>query len=88
MKSLTGVVFSTNMQSSASVSIETRWQHPTYKKIVKRTKKFTSDNALGAKPGDVVTIVETRPLSKTKRWRITNIVKPAQTTTKKTKSKS
>lgn len=79
MKTLTGTVISTKMTQTASVQIETRWQHPTYKKTIRRNKKFLVNNSLNAAVGDIVDIVETKPISKLKRWKIVKIVTPAST---------
>ena len=73
-----GVVTSNAMEKTITVAVERMVQHPLYKKGVKQTKKFKAhdkDNA--CQVGDVVRIVETRPLSKTKRWRLAEIVKRA-----------
>lgn len=75
----TGMVVSDRMEKSATVEIESYYRHPLYKKILKKIKKLKVDdpkNELNI--GDVVTISETRPLSKSKRWRIIEIVKKAQ----------
>ena len=73
MKTLTGKVISTKMQKSAVVVVERLWQHPLYKKTVRRSKKYLVHNAIKAKEGDVVEIKESRPLSKRKRWEIINV---------------
>lgn len=62
------------MEKTASVSVETRWQHPMYKKTIKKSKKYLAHNELGAKEGDQVQIIETKPISKLKRWTITAII--------------
>jgi small subunit ribosomal protein S17 len=67
------------MDKTATVQIESYYRHPLYKKILKKTKKLKVDdpeNQLGT--GDVVKLAETRPVSKTKRWRIVEVVKKAQ----------
>lgn len=66
-----GVVVSDKMDKTVVVRVETTMRHPRYEKIVKRAKKFYAhDESNQAKAGDVVTIMETRPSSKTKRWRV------------------
>lgn len=75
MKSLTGIVTSTKMQKTATIRVDHSWKHPLYLKAIRRSSKFLADNSLGAKEGDQVTIVETKPISKRKNWRITKIVK-------------
>jgi small subunit ribosomal protein S17 len=75
MKVFVGKVVSDKMQKTAVVLVERLWRHPLYKKTIKRSKKYLVHNELGAKKGDVVKIIETRPLSKRKRWRIVEIIK-------------
>lgn len=66
-----GVVISKSGAKSVVVQVKTRELHPIYGKVVVRTKKLHAhDEADTAKPGDSVVIMETRPLSKMKRWRI------------------
>lgn len=74
----TGVVASDRMAKTVTVVITRRLAHPLYGKQVTRTKKVHAHDELGAKAGDRVRIVETRPLSKTKRWRVVEIVERAQ----------
>lgn len=74
-----GLVVSDKMQKSIVVAILDREQHPLYGKFVKKTKKFhVHDENEEAHVGDTVEIMETRPLSKTKRWRLTKIVEKAK----------
>lgn len=71
----TGVVVGNKMKKTVTVLIERQVRHPLYKKIIKRKKKFLAhDEYEKCKVGDVVKIVETRPLSKRKRWRVLEIV--------------
>ncbi len=73
-----GTVVSDKMQKSILVAIERKVVHPIYKKYVKRTTRLMAhDEKQEAKTGDVVKIMETRPLSKRKRWRLIEIVKKA-----------
>lgn len=66
-----GVVSSKMGAKSVVVAVSVRERHPLYGKVVVRTKKYhVHDESDAAKPGDTVTIMETRPLSATKRWRI------------------
>jgi small subunit ribosomal protein S17 len=77
-KERVGVVTSNAMDKTITVAVEGVAPHPLYKKNMKRTKKFKAhdkDNA--CQIGDLVRIRETRPLSKTKRWRLVEIVKRA-----------
>ena len=70
-----GVVIGSNMKKTVTVLIERQVRHPFYKKIVKRRKKFLAhDEYEKCKVGDLVKIVETRPLSKRKRWRVQEIL--------------
>jgi small subunit ribosomal protein S17 len=71
-----GKVVSASMDQTVVVGIESHFRHPFYKKIVKRTKKFkVHDQENKCRVGDEVSIMETRPLSKTKRWRVMEIIK-------------
>ena len=70
----TGTVVSKSGDKSIVVRVERRLPHPIYGKIVKTSKKFHAHDAKNvAKVGDTVTIMETRPLSKTKRWRLVSV---------------
>ena len=74
-----GKVVSDKMQKTIVVAIEELIQHKLYKKAVKRTVKFKAhDENNEAKVGDKVSIMETRPLSKEKRWRLVSIVEKAK----------
>lgn len=73
-----GRVVSNKMEKTAVVAVETRIQHPLYRRTVKRTKKFKAHDAENrCQIGDLVRIEETRPLSKEKRWRVVEIVEKA-----------
>jgi small subunit ribosomal protein S17 len=75
VKERTGVVVSDKMEKTAVVAIENRSPHPKYGKIVVNTKKYkVHDETNSCKIGDRVRIRETRPLSKTKRWEIAEIL--------------
>ncbi|MFO7152544.1 MAG: 30S ribosomal protein S17 [Bacillota bacterium] len=75
----TGVVVSNKMDKTIVVAVESIIRHPLYGKTIKRTKKFKAhDENNQCQIGDVVKIMETRPLSKTKRWRLVEIVKRAE----------
>jgi small subunit ribosomal protein S17 len=70
-----GVVIGTKMKKTVTVEVERQSRHPLYKKIVKHKKKFLAhDEYEKCKLGDMVKIVETRPLSKLKKWRVQEIV--------------
>ena len=68
----TGVVVSTKMAKTAIVMVERTYSHPLYKKVIKARKKYYAhdENAQALKIGESVTIVESRPFSKLKRWRV------------------
>ncbi len=79
-KSMTGTVTSDKMEKTITVSVETVKQHPLYKKTIKTNKKYKAhDESNEAKTGDLVRIMETRPLSKDKRWKLVEIVRKAKT---------
>lgn len=74
-----GVVVSNAMDRTIVVKVDTIKLHPRYKKVVRRSKTFHAhDEQNAAKVGDLVRIVETRPLSRTKRWRLAEIVEAAR----------
>ena len=74
-----GTVLSDRMNKTVVVGVERRVAHPMYGKRVVRTKKFYAhDEAGAARQGDLLRIVETRPLSKQKRWRVIEIVEKAK----------
>jgi small subunit ribosomal protein S17 len=78
-KTRLGVVVSDKMQKTVVVAIERRYPHPVYGKMVTRTKRVKAhDEENTAKSGDTVRIMETRPLSKDKRWRVVEIVERAR----------
>ncbi len=73
-----GVVISAKMDKSITVAVDRLVRHPLYKKVVRRTKKLHAhDEENTCKLGDLVRIRETRPLSKTKCWKLIEIVKRA-----------
>ena len=74
-----GVVTSTKMDKSIVVSVERREKHPMYGKFIKKTKKFMAhDDKNECGVGDTVRIMETRPMSKLKRWRMVEILEKAK----------
>ena len=78
-KTRVGKVVSDKMMKTVVVSIERRVEHPVYGKMVRRTKKLKAhDEQNAAKTGDTVRIMETRPLSKDKRWRVVEIIERAR----------
>jgi small subunit ribosomal protein S17 len=72
-----GVVFSDKMQKTVVVRVDRLVLHTKYRRYVRRTSKFMAHDELGATVGDKVRIVETRPLSARKRWRVLEIVQKA-----------
>jgi small subunit ribosomal protein S17 len=78
-KTRTGVVTSNKMTKTITVAVERKVKHPIYGKFVKKTTKFHAhDEKNECTVGDVVRIMETRPLSKTKRWRLVEVVEKAK----------
>ena len=78
-KTITGIVVSNKMDKTVVVAIYDRVQHPLYKKIVKRTLRVKAHDELNAcNVGDRVSLMETRPLSKDKRWRVVEIIEKAK----------
>lgn len=78
-KQRVGVVTSNKMQKTITVSVERRLRHPIYGKFVKKSKKFLAhDEDNSCNIGDTVRIMETRPLSKRKRWRLVEVVERAK----------
>ena len=74
-----GLVVSDKMDKTVVVEVEDRVKHPKYGKVIRRTKKYTAhdaDNACGV--GDRVLLMETRPVSATKRWRVVEILERAR----------
>ena len=69
-----GIVVSNKMEKTVVVLIERRVQHPLYGKVVLRSNKFKAHDIMACDIGDRVEIVETRPLSKEKRWRVSQIL--------------
>lgn len=78
-KTRTGIVTSDKMDKTVTVAIKTKVRHPLYGKMVNRTRKFKAhdeENVCGV--GDTVKIMETRPISKDKRWRVVEIIEKAK----------
>ena len=70
-----GVVISAKMEKPRSIAVQPSFRHPFYKKIIRRTSTFHAhDEKNISKEGDTVKIVETRPLSKLKRWRLVEVI--------------
>ena len=78
-KTRRGYVVSDKMQKTVVVEVEDRVKHPLYGKVIRRTSKVKAHDELGsAVVGDLVVIMETRPLSATKRWRLVEVVEKAK----------
>ena len=78
-KTRTGKVVSNKMEKTVVVAIEDNVKHPLYKKIIKNTVKFKAhDENNECRIGDRVLVMETRPLSKDKRWRVVEIIEKAK----------
>lgn len=78
-KALLGTVVSDKMDKSVVVAVERRIAHPRYKRYYKRTSRVVAHDAENScRIGDRVRVMSTRPLSKTKRWRVSDIVKRAE----------
>ena len=72
-----GVVTTAKMQKSVVVAVERLVRHSFYRKTIRRTSRFMAHDELGARAGDRVRIVEARPLSRLKRWRVAEILERA-----------
>lgn len=78
-KERTGVVVSNKMEKSITVAVKWKEKHPIYGKFVNKTKKYHAhDENNECSIGDTVKVIETRPLSKTKRWRLVQIIERAK----------
>ena len=73
-KSRQGVVLSNKMDKTVVVGVRRQVQHPLYRKTVVRSERFKAHDEMGCDVGDRVEIIETRPISKEKRWRISRII--------------
>ena len=74
-----GIVVSNKMDKSIVVAVKRKVKHPIYGKFVNKNTKFVAEDAENTcNPGDVVKLMETRPLSKTKRWRLQEIIERAK----------
>lgn len=72
-----GLVTSNKMTKTVVVRVERQVRHPKYKRYIRRRKKFMAHDDLGVNIGDIVKIIETRPLSARKRWRVVEVVQKA-----------
>ena len=77
-RQVSGIIVSNKMEKTVVVQVERLVKHPMYKKYIRRRNKFTAhDNDNACSIGDRVEITESRPLSKTKRWRVVRIIEKA-----------
>ena len=78
-KERTGTVVSNKMDKSITVRVDRKLKHPVYGKFMRKSKKFTAhDEKNECGVGDIVKIMETRPLSKQKRWRLVEVIEKAK----------
>ena len=77
-RTLDGVVTSNKMDKTVTVLVERKVKHPLYGKYVVKSKKYHAHDEIGCNEGDKVLVTETRPLSKDKRWRVTEIITKAK----------
>lgn len=78
-KTLTGVVMSDVNDKTVVIKVERRFPHPKYGKMVRKSKRFTAhDENNSCSMGDTVRIIESRPISKLKRWRVSEIIEKAK----------
>ncbi len=77
-KTRVGVVVSAKMEKTVVVELTRQFAHPLYGKQMTRTKRVHAHDELGAKTGDTVRLMETRPLSRLKRWRVVEIITRAE----------
>lgn len=85
MKTYTGIVIHTKMNKTAVVGVERVVVHPVYKKRIKRLKKYIVQDDLGVAAGQKVQFVESRPISRTKKWKIVEVVTGEKKSVKKAK---
>lgn len=94
LRTLTGRVINNKMMKTVVVEVESSYMHSLYKKKIKTRKKYKAHDEKGiSQPGDIVKLVETRPISKEKRWKVSEVItrkgfveKPAEIEVKEVKS--
>jgi small subunit ribosomal protein S17 len=77
---LQGVVVSDKATKTVTVKVERKIKHPLYGKVIRRSKKYAAHDEQGCKMGDVVRIIESAPISKSKRWTVSERISQAQET--------
>ncbi|MFQ5943943.1 MAG: 30S ribosomal protein S17 [Anaerolineales bacterium] len=75
---LTGRVVRSKMQKTVTVRVDRTFRHPLYQKVLRGSKRYLVHDEFGTQPGDHVRIVESRPLSKRKRWVVEEVLKKAE----------
>ncbi|HKZ55694.1 MAG TPA: 30S ribosomal protein S17 [Anaerolineales bacterium] len=75
---LNGVVIRAKLAKTVTVRVDRSYRHRLYGKVVRRSKNYLVHDEMGCQPGDLVSIVESRPLSKMKRWAVEQVVRRAQ----------
>jgi small subunit ribosomal protein S17 len=78
---MTGIVTRAKLQKTVTVRIDQSFRHPLYQKVVRKSRDYLVHDEQGCRPGDEVRIVESRPISKRKRWAVESIVKRASEAT-------
>jgi small subunit ribosomal protein S17 len=74
---LTGVVTRAKLEKTVTVRVDQSYRHPLYQKVVRKSKEYLVHDEQGCRPGDEVRIVESRPISKRKRWAVETVVSRA-----------
>lgn len=74
-KTLTGAVVSTKMQKTIVVKVNSKVKHPIYKKLINKSTKFKVHDEIGVQTGQTVKIIETKPISKTVKFRVLEVIK-------------
>jgi small subunit ribosomal protein S17 len=75
---LTGRVIRAKMQKTVTVRVDRTFRHPLYQKVLRGSKRYLAHDEFGTQPGDRVRIVESRPMSKRKRWVVEEVLKKAE----------
>jgi small subunit ribosomal protein S17 len=73
-REIEGIVMSNKMQKTVTIRTTQSFRHPLYGKVVESQHKLVAHDELGCKVGDLVNVIESRPISKTKRWVVTKII--------------
>jgi small subunit ribosomal protein S17 len=76
MRTIIGKILSNKMEKTVVVEVERFVAHPMYHKRIRQSKKYHAHCEIGVKIGDMVKLVESKPFSKTKKWRVSEVIKP------------